>query len=463
MISLDSALGVEVTVDALVLVSVKRGIKEYAVASHLRIPAFRDLPRPELIRRVEEFLSGNGFNRENVFVCLPRSSVIVRELQLPLEVEENLDQVLEFQVDKLEPLEEGASYFDHLVLKRDEASKQLLIQVIMARPEEVEELLELFKELGIYPAQIGYASWGLHQVLHAHLDGHPNEAAALILRCGPTSTEFIVLTSDRQIFTDSVEYSELPDVDFLLTEAASFVSGLVDPIKEFSKIYLTGECAGEVSGALKERTEDVAILTKGLKLNFLQGLKAERDAMMPAVGLAISRMKESKRSHNLIPKEKRFVGGQPSLVPTFLLVGLLLVLAGGLFTRDFFQKQRLVEKVDAEIALLQPQVDQALRLREQVAAREKELTDLADLLQDRQGALLILKDLTERIPEETYLQNFQIQGDRVTMQGYSDQASGLLPLLLESPYLEDVKTNWITQDARSGGKDRFNFTATVKK
>ena len=95
--------------------------------------------------------------------------------------------------------------------------------------------------------------------------------------------------------------------------------------------------------------------------------------------------------------------------------------------------------------------------------QEGDLDELKELIRGRQTVLLVLKDLTERLPDDSYLQNLQIQGTQVTMQGYSDQASNLLPLLLESPYLENVKTNWITQDPRRGGKDRFNFGATIKE
>jgi general secretion pathway protein L len=83
-------------------------------------------------------------------------------------------------------------------------------------------------------------------------------------------------------------------------------------------------------------------------------------------------------------------------------------------------------------------------------------------MEGRQDVLLVLRDLTERIPDDTYLQNFQLQGNDVTMQGYSERASSLVPLLLESPHLASLKTNWITKDPRNQGRERFNFSAKVK-
>ena len=110
---------------------------------------------------------------------------------------------------------------------------------------------------------------------------------------------------------------------------------------------------------------------------------------------------------------------------------------------------------------MQVRVDEVFRLREQVLAQRAEVAELQTMLSGRQRVLFVLRDLTERIPDDAYLQTVQLQGSEISMQGFSDQASDLLTTLLQSPYLDNVKTNWINKDPRSG-KDRFNFSATVK-
>src|SRR5690606_2102723 len=183
------------------------------------------------------------------------------------------------------------------------------------------------------------------------------------------------------------------------------------------------------------------------------------DRVAAAAGLAISGISRHEPARlNLIPEEKRLVQGRVSLVPTYIMAALLLVLFGSLMARPYFQKQSTVELLDIQISRLGNEVDEALSLREQVQQTESELEELRQLLSGRQKVLMVLKDLTERIPDNTFLQTLQIQGDQVTMQGYSDSASSLLPGLMQSPYLSNVTANWITQDQRMGGRDRFNFT-----
>jgi general secretion pathway protein L len=166
---------------------------------------------------------------------------------------------------------------------------------------------------------------------------------------------------------------------------------------------------------------------------------------------------------NLIPDERRMVSTAPGWLSTYLLCFLLVVLIGALMSRGYFQQRALAGDIDRQIDLMQEEVDEAFKLRDQLAAQQSEWEELTQLMAGRQKVLLVLKDLTERVPDDTYLQTLQIQGTRVTMQGYSDQASGLLPILLESPYLESVKSNWVTQAPRMAGKERFNFAATIKE
>jgi general secretion pathway protein L len=164
---------------------------------------------------------------------------------------------------------------------------------------------------------------------------------------------------------------------------------------------------------------------------------------------------------NLIPEDKRLRGGRPSLVTVYVLLALLLIMLLGLGTRSYFQQRSLEDRLDARIGRLQGKVEEVVRLRNQITDQQAEVSELRELMSGRQQVLLVLRDLTERIPDDTYLQNLQIQGEQVTMTGYSDQASSLLPTLQQSPYLESVKQNWINQDRRTQ-KDRFNFAATIK-
>ena len=144
-------------------------------------------------------------------------------------------------------------------------------------------------------------------------------------------------------------------------------------------------------------------------------------------------------------------------------MGLLFVIAVAMVARGYIQQSRLLGQIETQITLLQPQVDGVMKLREQVQQQEKSLEEIRDLMMGRQSVLSVLKELTEKIPSSTFLSNLSLQGERVTMMGYSSSASALLPILLDSEYLEGVESRYITPDRSMGNREKFNFEATVKQ
>lgn len=464
LFNLDSALGIEFGGDRLRFASLKKGFSDYTLKDFLEVENFRQIPLSELVGRINQFTDETRVNRENVILGFPRKEVIVREIELPIDVEENFDQVIQFQVEKLEPSEEELSCFDYCVIDRNEDTGKLLIQIVMARRTLIEEMLNLLRELDLYPVSIKFSSIGFQNILLAHQDGYPKNSAAMVVRVEPEVSELVVATKGQQLFSEAFYLApEEMTADRLLEESAAFVSSLEPAVEDFSKIYITGSLAKDLLEPMKAQVEDTELLVTGLDLKTKAISASSLDAYLAAVGLAISGVSRLKSSFNLIPREHRKVGTRPSLIPTVTLAVCLLVATGGWITREYFQQTRLVDQVDEQIEMLDSQVTEAFRLREQVDAYRAELGQLQEMLDDRQLTLLILRDLTERIPDDTYLQNLQIQGNQVTMQGSSNQASNLPPLLLESPYLESVKTNWIQQNARGEAEERFNFTATVSR
>ena len=72
MFSLDSALGVEIRGNSLILATIRKGVQDYTLRHSTVIENYRELPPLELRNSVKRFLNANGFNRENVIVGLPR-------------------------------------------------------------------------------------------------------------------------------------------------------------------------------------------------------------------------------------------------------------------------------------------------------------------------------------------------------------------------------------------------------
>jgi len=465
MFNLDSSLGITVQNGSLILASVKKGFQEYSVTKYLIVEAYRDRSTAELHDQIRKFVKSNGFSRENIVFGFPRDQVVVRQVELPAEVEENLEQVIAAQVDRFEPSEEERSYYDFLIIDRDEVNERISIQIVMVRKPLLEEYLALLRDLDLYPAAVRYTSIGLQSILLAHKDGHPKRSAGVILDLNEDRVEIIVINRQRHLFSKSIPTPPSgTNGIWLLNEVNLFIAGLEPRLDEVVKIYLAGESAETLVGELRSSVEDCELLVENLSIGRKGIAESTVSCILPAVGMALSGIgKLDSARLNLIPDEARLRGGRPSLVATYVLVAALVISMGGLAVRSVFQGQALLDEIEAEVQRMQVRVDEVFKLRDEVAERQAAVLELQEMMSGRQRVLVVLRDLTERIPDDSYLTSVQIQGKEVpSIQGFSDQASDLQNTLLQSEYLDNVKSSWINKDARTG-KDRFNFSATIKE
>ena len=466
MFNLDSAVGVQIRGNSLVFATVAKGFQGFLLKGCAVVEHYRELPHEDLYAWVQQFGEDNGFDRENVILGLPRDQVVIRQIDLPLEVEENLDQVVRFQVEKFQPVEEGQSYCDYIVLERDVETKKIVLQTLMVPKPFLDECLDLFHELNLYPAAIRVSSVGLFHVFSAHEDSYPKKHPSLVVDLALDGVEFVLVGGPEKFLSKKVLLSQ-DDLSFerLLQELEQFFAHLELADEGLEKIYLSGPLAGTFIDDFRAKFTDCELLSEKLNLK-RNGDSGDSDmsGWLGAIGLAISGTSKSRPGKlNLIPPEKRVIAERPSLVVTLLLVGLLGIIGLALTTREYFQQRQLLSQVEAQIGALQPRVDATMNFRRARDQRQAQLKELRALISGQQRVLLVLKELTERIPENSFLQNLNLQGNRISMTGFSTSASALLKTLLDSQYLESVESRYITPDRTQQGREKFSFEATFRE
>lgn len=90
-----------------------------------------------------------GESRSRARLCLDEGEALVRRANMPAATEENLRQVLAFEMDRLTPFRGDDVYFDHRVLSRDATSGQLAVQLAVARRDLVDARVETLRALGV--------------------------------------------------------------------------------------------------------------------------------------------------------------------------------------------------------------------------------------------------------------------------------------------------------------------------
>ncbi|HSR67691.1 MAG TPA: PilN domain-containing protein [Acidobacteriota bacterium] len=457
----ENATGVVVEADRLQFISVSKGLREVKVKGAVTVHNYAELAPDELAETVRGKISEAGISSEAIILGIPRDQLIVRSVELPLEVEENLDQVVKFQVEKFEPVEGEASFYDYAVMGRDETRKKIELQIFLVPPQAVEEPLALLEELDLAPLAVRVSGHSLNHLLHVHADGFPEEDPSLIIEVRPERVVFNLTSGPASCHSHQfLPSGEAPETQEILRELNRFLSQVDLPGDALSRIYFCGPLAQSIKEALGSDFEDCQLLFDRVELKGGAVTRSSLEAMADALGLALSGLTRQ-GAFNLIPSERRLKRSRPSLAPSVVLGVLLLLMAGAVVGRDYVQSERLLDQLRQELAIRRDGVDESLRMRNLIDERQAQIEELRGMLTGNRNVLRVLRELTELIPDDSYLESISIQSENINITGHSDKASNLLTVLNNSECLQNVQSRFIIPGANN--KEKFRFEAEIKE
>jgi general secretion pathway protein L len=94
---------------------------------------------------------------EVVILRLPPKQVLSKRIVLPLAAEENLQQVLAFEMERHTPFVANQVYYDFTVLERNLGTRQLVVKLVVVPRAILGEWLERLANWGLQPAAVSVA------------------------------------------------------------------------------------------------------------------------------------------------------------------------------------------------------------------------------------------------------------------------------------------------------------------
>jgi len=171
----------------------------------------------------------------------------------------------------------------------------------------------------------------------------------------------------------------------------------------------------------------------------------------------------TRRKVNLLPVERRARHRNVWLPLNLGLASAVLLLLIMCMAESLANRSAAVEAMRSE-------VEKANAEAKQVAALKKTLQDSmggANFLSDKKRQIppmiALLDDVTKRLPDDTYLERFNIENKQVQLQGQSKEAATLIGQLQPSPYLNNPAFQGQIQPDPRTGKERFQITAELKQ
>lgn len=396
--------------------------------------------------------------RDTIYICVPLDQVVVQQVFLPLAASENLQQVMEYEIDRHLPFKREEIYYDFLPAGRQ--GEKLCVYVFAIPKKQLDGILAILESFGIKPAGVETTATALANSL-MFCQGENKGIAAVVAGHGE-NWEMIGLQSGAGAWNSNPE--------FLFAHCVPVSQWAVGPGKELlrqclnlaPKLYRCGNLSalnGAAEGRLTQ-AEDMVDLAR----NRFKGDKSAATAeSLPAIGAALRGLREAPLVTNLLRHEGEAQGSRKAVSLLNILLFGLLGIALILWAVSFPVKDELrVRQLQKENQRLEPAV-QALRAEEsQLEQLQKEVSFLSELERRRGEVLLMLDELSKILPTSAYVTNLRYRSGMLEIQGSAENASALIPLLERSPFFENVAFNAPSNRGRDN-RETFSLKADIEK
>lgn len=164
---------------------------------------------------------------------------------------------------------------------------------------------------------------------------------------------------------------------------------------------------------------------------------------------------------NLLPPEHRSRTRGPWTPLSRLLAISALGLAIAAITLPLIRQTTEIRKLEMQIEADKIEAEATLGLRNELDRLVPESRFILEQKQQTPVIVEVVNELSLILPDDTWIQRFQLSGSKLTIQGESSAASALIRLLENSSMFQNA--TFITAVAHNPktGQERFQITATV--
>ena len=418
-------------------------------------PAIRLMERFPRNEQLPELLAQRFRDAEKtparVLICLPRAMVMQRTLFYPAAVQNDLAQMLQFEVSRHVPLPEADRRVAFAAMPLP-GGKQIGVNLLAARGTEISALLEPLTAAGIPVDEV-------------------TSLSSLLVPAADSMPTLMILTDDAHIelvlFANGLLYDSLP-VD---RQAAGFCKEmLVDAARRMAvrhRELLGAEGIGRIICAgvaeLPEEFRNTLETSFGLHIHPLEIPEALRPAGSSFSGQVLTEalcaaVAAPLPTLNLIERPSRTVAlSRRTLIIAGLCILLAVELLAGWLIRTASPAIAL-KAVKYETVELKRRAAPIQTVKNQNRDLRSEIEQLDALGKTRVSVMSMLKVLSDTLPEDTYLQGITYaRGDDIQIKGRSKTPDRIPQLIQSIPFVKTIEQS----DIGRKEDEYFRFTLSA--
>jgi general secretion pathway protein L len=453
-----ASVGINTENNRVSLVYLKRSVKGVCLAAHAVYPIAKENPEEkteEIKKVVNAFLKEHKIPAADIFLGIPRDLTMLRYIELPLAVKENLRGSLQYEMEKYVPLPVGDIYFDCQIIAEDREANRLTVLLIVVKKELIDPYIDRGNPLGAGISGIEINSTALANYLSYKPPAANAESYAVVC----LGSEHLELSLVKESLLRYSRYLKIEKKDgslrCLILEALDLLGKTLGQGQDRLEVVTCGPDADKVVELLKDR-EDI-----GLRPLEVSGTGIPSDALAPAYGLALKGVQKVPMDINLLPIGLRKKVSKIGYYTMFVLSGLFILSLLAWGGSNILHQKRISDKLNSEVKQLSTEVANINQTQAKLKELENKIGAINTLRQRHIPALDVLRDLSKELPAGAWLDRLAFTDKGGEIEGYADSASALIPLLAASPLLKDVAfLSPITKG--KDGKERFRIGFKIR-
>ena len=434
-----TSLGIDIQDHSVSVAYLKGSYKGVRLAAHASYVFEKEIPLIEKIDliggMVQDFLKKKSISPAAVFLGIPREAAILRYIELPLAVKENLKKSLGYELEKYVPFSPGDIYYDYQVISENKTEGKLRILLIVAKKESVDPYLSLAGSIGLGISGIEIGSTAIANYFWSQRDLIATDRFAIVcLREGFLEVNLLrkgYLDYSKSVNQEKHE-ADLPDV--INQELKKLRKDSENSEDRLHTVF----CGFDIYPELFNRidiNENLEIRPVDLARS---GIPVSN--LVPAYGLALKGIKKLPTDINLMPEALRKRPNKIAYYTMIVLAGLL-ILAGLAWVGSRIASQQLhLRQLNTEIARLNGEVSRIEQTKAKCKDIEYQIDDLSGLYGEGISVLEVLKELSVIIPKTAWVRGFTFsdKDKEVRIDGRAESSSELIPSLESSHLFSDV-------------------------
>jgi general secretion pathway protein L len=432
-----TVVGIDPSGKRLALAAVRAGFGRPALCAPPQVSTLRGEKEQQLLSEAEgilgDFVARNGLAGSAARLCVPADRVYSARVLFPPIREKDLRPALELELERLFPFPSSRLRFgwQRLAAKAG-GGKNVTLVVMAAQADYIEWWEDIVSRAGLRLGGAIPSGWALSSALSFANQGRWDQRrltavfreAGETVECSVLAGRVPVFSAYRQCAAESMPAEGLS----LLTE------GLVDvPFPEDdAAVDLVappgwfGAEDGETGGKISFRVAGDFSPFPAFPTDGQGGAEETVPAgkIAGAFGAAVA-----EKAIDLAAPGKESTGSRLARVSAVLLTVAAVLLALAWPAATYWKTKGELSRLDAEIAALRPvvaDVEEAVGTLREVEAK---ISLLREASAGRGESFVILKELTERLPDGTWLTGLRVEDRKVEMNGISPSANEIFPLL----------------------------------